>query len=85
MSVHSGVLDREELFETLNFLDVDNTVDGSGQGKQKSLPSVSVETEISRRIGDCNVRRSLAWDSAFFTNPGMSHCLDMKNTCCSLI
>ncbi|XP_021897857.1 uncharacterized protein LOC110814627 isoform X2 [Carica papaya] len=66
-----GVLDREELFETLNFLDVDNTVDGSGQGKQKSLPSVSVETEISRRIGDCNVRRSLAWDSAFFTNPGV--------------
>ncbi|OMO71602.1 hypothetical protein CCACVL1_18136 [Corchorus capsularis] len=53
-----GVLDPEELFETLNFHEGDN-------GVCNALPSS--ESLAATRIGDCIARRSLAWDSAFFT------------------
>ena len=32
--------------------------------------SDSTELEKSRKYGKCNLRKSLAWDSAFFTNAG---------------
>ncbi|XP_038710703.1 uncharacterized protein LOC120005247 [Tripterygium wilfordii] len=54
-----GVLDPEELFETLNFTE------------KNSLPLDSSEKENLRTIGGSNARRSLAWDSAFFTSAGV--------------
>lgn len=64
----SGVLDPEELFETLNFHDGDN---GDSQSELKEANDLPSESLAASRIGECVVRRSLAWDSAFFTNAGM--------------
>ncbi|KAE8676903.1 Detected protein of unknown function [Hibiscus syriacus] len=58
-----GVLDPEELFETLNI----NAGD-KGLKEPSGLPSESV---AASRIGDCIARRSLAWDAAFFTSAGV--------------
>ncbi|KAA3454068.1 Arginine decarboxylase 1-like protein [Gossypium australe] len=58
-----GVLDPEELFETLNINDGDN-----GLKEPSALPS---ESMAASRIGECVARRSLAWDAAFFTSAGV--------------
>lgn len=58
----SGVLDPEELFETLNIHDGKN-----GLKEASALPSESL---AAGRIGECIARRSLAWDTAFFTSAG---------------
>ncbi|XWS75103.1 hypothetical protein CRYUN_Cryun01aG0056200 [Craigia yunnanensis] len=58
-----GVLDPEELFETLNVHDGDN-----GLHEASALPSESL---AASRIGECFARRSLAWDTAFFTSAGV--------------
>ncbi|KAG4110001.1 hypothetical protein ERO13_D13G022100v2 [Gossypium hirsutum] len=58
-----GVLDPEELFETLNINGGDN-----GLKEPSVLPS---ESMAASRIGECIARRSLAWDAAFFTNAGV--------------
>ncbi|KAK6228133.1 hypothetical protein SCA6_000473 [Theobroma cacao] len=63
-----GVLDPEELFETLNFHDGDN---GDSQSELKEANDLPSESLAASRIGECVVRRSLAWDSAFFTNAGV--------------
>ncbi|XP_038691304.1 uncharacterized protein LOC119989704 isoform X2 [Tripterygium wilfordii] len=54
-----GVLDPEELFATLNF------------AEKKSSPLDSSDIENISTIGGSNARRSLAWDSAFFTSAGV--------------
>ncbi|KDP46155.1 hypothetical protein JCGZ_06666 [Jatropha curcas] len=64
-----GVLDAEELFETLNFQIVDNGADIAEQKEPKS--SLSKSTTTARTSGIDNLRKSLAWDSAFFTNAGV--------------
>ncbi|GMJ11942.1 hypothetical protein HRI_004863400 [Hibiscus trionum] len=58
-----GVLDPEELFETLN-------IDAGDKGPQEpsDLPS---ESMAASRIDECIARRSLAWDVAFFTSAGV--------------
>ncbi|XVF23713.1 hypothetical protein REPUB_Repub13aG0063500 [Reevesia pubescens] len=58
-----GVLDPEELFETLNIHDGDNVIK-----EANGLPSESL---AASRIGECIARRSLAWDTAFFTSAGV--------------
>ncbi|TYH32940.1 hypothetical protein ES332_D13G024900v1 [Gossypium tomentosum] len=58
-----GVLDPEELFETLNINGGDN-----GLKEPSVLPS---ESMAASRIGECIARRSLAWDAAFFTSAGV--------------
>ncbi|XVE99386.1 hypothetical protein REPUB_Repub03eG0193700 [Reevesia pubescens] len=58
-----GVLDPEELFDTLNIHDGDN-----GIKEANGLPSDSL---AASRIGECIARRSLAWDAAFFTSAGV--------------
>ncbi|XP_021295407.1 uncharacterized protein LOC110424991 [Herrania umbratica] len=63
-----GVLDPEELFETLNFHDGDN---GDSQSDLKEANGLPSESLAASRIGECFVRRSLAWDSAFFTSAGV--------------
>ncbi|XP_050250228.1 uncharacterized protein LOC126697324 [Quercus robur] len=65
-----GVLDPEELFQTLKLSDMGNSLDTIGNGEQKVVPSESLEAEKTSSIGECNLRKSLAWDSAFFTSAG---------------
>ncbi|XVF83305.1 hypothetical protein PTKIN_Ptkin16aG0476200 [Pterospermum kingtungense] len=65
-----GVLDPEELFETLNIRDRDNEL-----REPSALPSESL---AASRIGECIARRSLAWDTAFFTSAGV---LDPEELC----
>lgn len=69
-STCSGVLDPEELFQTLKLSDMGNSLDTIGNGEQKVVPSESLEAEKTSRTGECNLRKSLAWDSAFFTSAG---------------
>lgn len=47
-------------------------VDGVGIGVNEHLPELheSTEPERSQRNGRYNMRKSLAWDSAFFTSAG---------------
>ncbi|GLT88909.1 hypothetical protein SLE2022_069170 [Rubroshorea leprosula] len=65
-----GILDSEELFETLNVRNLENGVDKPEHREQKCLPSESLDPERTSTVGECNPRRSLAWDSAFFTSAG---------------
>ncbi|KAF9676726.1 hypothetical protein SADUNF_Sadunf08G0032900 [Salix dunnii] len=65
-----GVLDPEEL-EALSIRVVDNGVDTTGGGDMRSVPSQSAGTEGKSAIDECSLRRSLAWDSAFFTSSGV--------------
>ncbi|KAK8994493.1 hypothetical protein V6N11_045580 [Hibiscus sabdariffa] len=58
-----GVLDPEELFETLNVND--------GQKGLKEPSGLPSESMAASRIAECSARRSLAWDAAFFTSPGV--------------
>ena len=77
-STCSGVLDPEELFQTLKLSDMGNSLDTIGNGEQKVVPSESLEAEKTSRTGECNLRKSLAWDSAFFTSAGKTLFLDEK-------
>ncbi|GLT93185.1 hypothetical protein SLE2022_109870 [Rubroshorea leprosula] len=65
-----GILDPEELFETLNVGNLENGVNKPEHGEQRCLPSESLDPERTSRVAECNARRSLAWDSAFFTSAG---------------
>lgn len=65
----TGVLDPEEL-EELSIRVVDNGVDTTGGGDMRSVPSQSAGPEGKSAIDECSLRRSLAWDSAFFTSSG---------------
>ncbi|GLT66863.1 hypothetical protein SLA2020_392070 [Shorea laevis] len=65
-----GILDPEELFETLNVGNLENGVNKPERGEQRCLPSGSLDPERISRVAECNARRSLAWDSAFFTSAG---------------
>lgn len=69
-STCSGVLDPEELFQTLKLSDMGNSLDTIGNEEQKVVPSESLEAEKTSRTGECNLRKSMAWDSAFFTSAG---------------
>ncbi|KAH7843581.1 hypothetical protein Vadar_018359 [Vaccinium darrowii] len=75
-----GLRDVEVSGENLN----DNTSSGSleavfaqkavdtASGQMEQLPhsSETLEPERARKNGKCNLRKSLAWDSAFFTSAG---------------
>lgn len=39
--------------------------------EQVAQPSESVEPEMTKKSGKYNLRKSLAWDSAFFTSAGI--------------
>lgn len=43
---------------------------GNDQDEQLADPTESCEPERVGRVGKCNLRKSLAWDSAFFTSAG---------------
>lgn len=56
-----------------------NIVDNQGrmfaEGVPLNLPSSTSALNGPKRTGKCNLRKSLAWDSAFFTNAGMCYAL----------
>ncbi|KAF5467171.1 hypothetical protein F2P56_017025 [Juglans regia] len=66
-----GVLDPEELFQTLKFGNTGNSVDLLGNEEQKVVPFESLEAERTNGICKSNLRKSLAWDRAFFTSAGV--------------
>ncbi|KAI9387740.1 hypothetical protein POPTR_010G217000v4 [Populus trichocarpa] len=62
-----GVLDPEEL-ETLSIRIVDNGGYTTGGGELRSVRSQPAGPERNNGIDECAVRKSLAWDGAFFTS-----------------
>ncbi|KAI5578615.1 hypothetical protein BDE02_08G039500 [Populus trichocarpa] len=72
-----GVLDPEEL-ETISIRVVDNGVDTAGGGDLRSVPSRSAGPEGKSAIDECSLRKSLAWDSAFFTSSGVLNAAELS-------
>ncbi|KAI4352886.1 hypothetical protein L6164_007095 [Bauhinia variegata] len=60
-----GFLESEELFHALN------SRDSLGHDQRQLLSAMSLEPEMKTRIDECSVRKSLAWDNAFFTSEGV--------------
>ena len=50
---------------------VEDSVDIIDQRDQVSQPSELLKPERTQKIGKCNLRKSLAWDSAFFSSAGI--------------
>ncbi|PON58520.1 hypothetical protein PanWU01x14_165510 [Parasponia andersonii] len=63
-----GVLEPEELFPSVSSRFTDILF---GHEEEMLLPSGSLEPEVTSRVDKCDLRKSLAWDSAFFTNAGV--------------
>ncbi|XP_028112680.1 uncharacterized protein LOC114310783 [Camellia sinensis] len=59
-----------ELLEVANAEKVVDTADVNSQ-MEHLPPSESSEPEGTRKSGKCNLRKSLAWDTAFFTSAGV--------------
>ncbi|XP_058095684.1 uncharacterized protein LOC131241059 isoform X2 [Magnolia sinica] len=57
-------------FEVENALERDN-IPNSSQEMEEAPALVPSEPSRIRRAGKCNLRKSLAWDSAFFTSEGI--------------
>ncbi|XP_048421758.1 flocculation protein FLO11-like [Pyrus x bretschneideri] len=66
-----GVLEPEELLQTMNSQTTGNAINFLGYEEAMLLPSESLEPERTRRINRCSFRKSLAWDNAFFTSAGV--------------
>ncbi|KAK9290986.1 hypothetical protein L1049_009168 [Liquidambar formosana] len=60
-----------DLLDLVEATNVEDIADVPGQSEQIPQPSESLEPERTRKSGKCNLRKSLAWDSAFFTNAGV--------------
>lgn len=68
----------------MNYHAMDNALDILGHEKEILLPSESLEPESTSRIDKCDLRKSLAWDNAFFTNSGMLNPAETILQQCSL-
>lgn len=68
--------DSLELSDKRNPQELENAGDIPGQSKLEPSLSDSLEPERPRGTGNYNLRKSLAWDSAFFTSKGV---LDPEN------
>ncbi|KAL7248190.1 hypothetical protein ACSBR2_002989 [Camellia fascicularis] len=60
-----------ELLEVVNAEKVVDTADVNSQMEHLPLSSESLEPEGTRKSGKCNLRKSLEWDTAFFTSAGV--------------
>ncbi|XP_057947774.1 uncharacterized protein LOC131143471 isoform X2 [Malania oleifera] len=58
-------------FEILESVNAKDVTDIFGQKEQSPQSSKSLKLERERKIGKCNLRKSLAWDNAFFTSAGV--------------
>uniref|UniRef100_A0A6N2M3B2 Uncharacterized protein n=1 Tax=Salix viminalis TaxID=40686 RepID=A0A6N2M3B2_SALVM len=65
-----GVLDPEEL-ETLSIRIVENGVYTTGGAELRPVPSQAAGPVKNNGVDECALRKSLAWDSAFFTSSGV--------------
>ncbi|KAJ6325383.1 hypothetical protein OIU76_012463 [Salix suchowensis] len=65
-----GVLDPEEL-ETLSIRIVENGVYTTGGAELRPVPSQPAGPVRNNGVDECALRKSLAWDSAFFTSSGV--------------
>ena len=65
---------RLELSNNRDPQEVENAADLPMQSKQEHSLSDSLEAERPRGTGNYNLRKSLAWDSAFFTSKGLPMC-----------
>ncbi|KAJ4971315.1 hypothetical protein NE237_004414 [Protea cynaroides] len=61
----------DELSNIRNAQDGDNATYLIRQNEQTPALSESAEPERTRNVSNCNLRKSLAWDSAFFTSAGV--------------
>ncbi|XP_059646929.1 uncharacterized protein LOC132293454 [Cornus florida] len=77
-SSSGGFIDNQSLekhnehrsFEFLEAVEAEDTLGSLGQMGQLPQLSESLESE-RKKFGKCNLRKSLAWDSAFFTSAGV--------------
>uniref|UniRef100_A0A2N9IG20 Uncharacterized protein n=1 Tax=Fagus sylvatica TaxID=28930 RepID=A0A2N9IG20_FAGSY len=60
-----------ELLESMDANTLEDTIGILEHRDQMPQPSESMEPEMPRRNSKYNLRKSLAWDSAFFTNAGV--------------
>lgn len=70
--IFSGVLEPEELLQTTSSGVTGNAVNLLGHEEEILLPSEPLESKGTRKFDSCSFRKSLAWDNAFYTSPGMS-------------
>ncbi|KAA8516517.1 hypothetical protein F0562_016977 [Nyssa sinensis] len=60
-----------ELLEAVDPVKAESAAENFGQREQLPHQSESFEPERTSKFGKCNLRKSLAWDSAFFTSAGV--------------
>ncbi|KAK9913316.1 hypothetical protein M0R45_037134 [Rubus argutus] len=66
-----GVLEPEELLQTMSCGVTGNAVNLLGHEEQILLPSETLEPKRTRKFDSCSFRKSLAWDNAFYTSSGV--------------
>lgn len=59
-----------QLFEAMVANKLEDVPENLELSEQVTQPSESLEPEMTKRSGKYNLRKSLAWDSAFFTSAG---------------
>ncbi|WVZ15561.1 hypothetical protein V8G54_013127 [Vigna mungo] len=70
-STSSGILEPEELFSTSNSFQTENGYDMLRAEQDQHLYFNNLKPEIRTVTDGFNLRKSLAWDSAFFTSEGI--------------
>lgn len=63
-----------QLFEGMTANKLEDVPENFELTKQVTEPSESLEPEMTKKSGKCNLRKSLAWDRAFFTSAGTLVC-----------
>ena len=61
----------EDLFDSSNSWHIENGCDMLGPEQDQHLSVSYVKPEIKTVTDEFNLRKSLAWDSAFFTSEGV--------------
>ncbi|KAL2334196.1 hypothetical protein Fmac_015409 [Flemingia macrophylla] len=67
----SGILETEELFNASNSWHSENDCEIFGAENDQLLSCNYMDPETKTVTGEFNLRKSLAWDSAFFTSEGI--------------
>ncbi|KAG4933701.1 hypothetical protein AAZX31_17G175100 [Glycine max] len=70
-STSSGILEVEDLFDSSNSWHIQNGCDMLGPEQDQHLSVNYLKPEIKTVTDEFNLRKSLAWDSAFFTSEGI--------------
>ncbi|KAM1853724.1 hypothetical protein EV1_009563 [Malus domestica] len=70
-----------QLFEGMTANKLEDVPENVELTEQVTEPSESLEPEMTKKSGKCNLRKSLAWDRAFFTSAGV---LDPEELSCMI-